>query len=37
MVESNQKNMNIDMHIKFLSLKVTERTPVNVLWQRGMI
>lgn len=31
----NQRNMTIDLHIKTLSLKVTEHTPVYVTWQRG--
>jgi hypothetical protein len=35
MVEANQRNMNIDLHIKSLTIKVTEHTPVYVAWQRG--
>jgi hypothetical protein len=34
MVE-NQRNMTIDLHIKTLCMKVTEHTPVYVIWQRG--
>ena len=39
MVESpgaNQKNMTLDLHIKTLSLHVTEHTPVYVIWSRGI-
>jgi hypothetical protein len=32
MVEANQRNMNIDLHIKSLTIKVTEHTPVYVAW-----
>jgi len=32
MVEANQRSMNIDLHIKNLSIKVTEHTPVYVVW-----
>lgn len=36
MVEKGkQVEMNITLHIKTLSLKVTDHTPVYVLWQRG--
>lgn len=35
MVEANQRNMNIDLHIKALIMKVSEHTPVYVMWQRG--
>lgn len=35
MVESNSKDVQLDLHIKSLSLKVTEHTPVYVVWQRG--
>jgi hypothetical protein len=36
MVENaNQKNMTIDLHIKMLQIKVTEHTPIYVIWQRG--
>lgn len=31
MVE-NQRNMTIDLHIKNLQVKVTEHTPVYVMW-----
>jgi len=34
-VEANQRNMNIDLHIKALIMKVSEHTPVYVMWQRG--
>lgn len=35
MVQAGQRNMNIDLHIKSLSMKVGEHTPVFVTWQRG--
>ena len=35
MVENNQKNMTIDLHIKSLSIKVTEHTPIYLVWSRG--
>ena len=37
MVENNQntKNLTIDLHIKSLCLKVTEHTPIYVVWSRG--
>ena len=34
-MEPLQKNMQIDLHIKSVSLKVTEHSPVCVIWQRG--
>lgn len=36
MVEgSTQRNMTIDLHVKLLSMKVAEHTPVSIIWQRG--
>ena len=36
MVESsNQRNMNIDLHIKSLTIKVSMHTALYVVWQRG--
>ena len=35
MVESGTRDVQLDLHIKSLSLKVTEHTPVYVVWQRG--
>lgn len=32
-----QKNLNIDLHIKSLCIKVTDKTPVYVIWQRGKV
>eukprot|EP00347_Sterkiella_histriomuscorum_P006359 403353063 len=32
---SGQRNMTIDLHIKQLSIKVSEQMPVYVQWQRG--
>ena len=37
MVEAGQRNMTIDLHIKSVSLKVTENTAVCVFWQRGKL
>jgi hypothetical protein len=38
MVEGpNQKNLTIDLHIKTLCIKVSEHTPVHVIWSRGII
>lgn len=32
---SVQKEVVIDIHVKSLSLQVSEKTPVRVIWSRG--
>ncbi len=35
MAAVEQKSMTLDLHIKLLSMKVKETTPVYVVWSRG--
>lgn len=32
---ASQKSMNLDLHIKLISMKVQETTEVYVIWSRG--
>jgi hypothetical protein len=32
---SGQRQMIIDLYIKTVQMKVAEKTPIKVIWQRG--